>query len=204
MAEGATGRASGPLQRTDTPAAPAAQPAPDGEAVRRRAPGVGAGGLRRGFLDHGGELYGFALRALRDHGRAEDAVQETFARAWRSRRRFDPALGSLRTWLFAIERRVLLDVALAATRAAHDPLDDELVALEEDWIDDALRRWQVSEALARLDEPHRRVLRELYLQDRTSKEVAQRVAIPEGTVRSRAFYALRSLRAHLTALGYEP
>ncbi len=166
--------------------------------------GIGAAGIRQGFVDHGGELYGFAVRTLRDHSRAEDAVQETFTRAWRSRRRFDPALGSLRTWLFAIERRVLLDLAVAAARSTHEALDEEMVALEEEWIDDALRRWQVSEALGRLDDKHRRVLDELYLQGRTSKEVAERVAIPEGTVRSRAFYALRTLRARLTEIGFEP
>lgn len=204
MSDGsATG--SGSLQGEACAVAPARSAAPATMTGRLPAAGrLGAAGLRQGFLDHGGELYGFAARALQDHGRAEDAVQETFVRAWRSRHRFDPELGSLRTWLFAIERRVLLDVAMVASKHSHVELDEGLVALEEDWIDAALSRWQVGEALARLDERHRRVLDELYLQGRTSKEVAARVSIPEGTVRSRAFYALRVLRARLTELGFEP
>ena len=68
-------------------------------------------GLREAFLAHGGELFGFARRSLNSKEYAEDAVQETFSRAWRSRSRFDPSLGSLRTWLFAIERRVILDIS---------------------------------------------------------------------------------------------
>ena len=53
-------------------------------------------GLHAAFVTHGGELFGFARRSLGDNGLAEEAVQETFMRAWRSRHRFDPGLGSLR------------------------------------------------------------------------------------------------------------
>lgn len=57
-------------------------------------------GLRTACRAHGSELYGLAVRTLGDRGLAEDAVQETtFLRAWHAADRFDPALGSLRTWL---------------------------------------------------------------------------------------------------------
>ena len=60
--------------------------------------------VREAYAAHAGELYGFALRSLGDSGLAEEAVQETFVRAWRAGDRFDPQIGSLRTWLFAILR----------------------------------------------------------------------------------------------------
>jgi RNA polymerase sigma-70 factor (ECF subfamily) len=65
--------------------------------------------LRAAYNAHGPELYRFALRSLGDDGAAQDAVQETFLRAWRSSSRFDPELASLRVWLFAIARNTVVD-----------------------------------------------------------------------------------------------
>src|ERR671937_598350 len=94
--------------------------------------------VREAYSAHAGELYGFAMRSLADPGLAEEAVQETFLRAWRAGQRFDPELGSLRTWLFAILRNVVIDLgraraarpALAAgtPEAAHEPLEQVLLS----------------------------------------------------------------------------
>jgi RNA polymerase sigma-70 factor (ECF subfamily) len=62
--------------------------------------------MTQAYDAHAGELYGFALRGLEDRSLAEEAVQETFVRAWRAAPRFDPAIGAVRTWLFAICRTV--------------------------------------------------------------------------------------------------
>src|SRR5215469_3048832 len=70
-------------------------------------------GVRTVYAAHGSELYRFALRSLGDRGLAEEAVQETFVRAWQAADRFDDALGSLRTWLFAIIRNVVIDLSRA-------------------------------------------------------------------------------------------
>lgn len=160
-------------------------------------------GLRVAFLAYGGELLGFARRSVRDQGRAEDVVQETFLRAWRSRRRFDPSLGSLRAWLFAIERRVLIDHAAKTAPMPDDRRHAIATPFEEDWVDEALLGWQVAEAVERLDDAHRMVVVELYVNGRTSREVSELFAIPEGTVRSRAYYALRSLRVILEDVGWD-
>ncbi len=79
-------------------------------------------GLRAAYRAHGSELYGLAVRTLGDRGLAEEAVQETFLRAWHAADRFDPALGSLRTWLFAIARNAVIDIGRA--RAARPRLAD--------------------------------------------------------------------------------
>jgi RNA polymerase sigma-70 factor, ECF subfamily len=161
-------------------------------------------GLRAAFLAHGSELLGFARRSLRGSASAEDVVQETFARAWRSRHRFDPELGSLRTWLFAIERRAVLDVVGRQARQQTEPLADGDGAAIEDRVDAALLSWQLATVLARLDDDHRLVITELYFNGRTSREVSSLFGIPEGTVRSRAYYALRTLRGHLEDVGWNP
>src|SRR3712207_4036754 len=67
--------------------------------------------VRAAYAAHGAELYRFALRQLGDGGAAQDVVQEVFLRAWRSADAYDPRLASLRTWLFAIARNVVVDEA---------------------------------------------------------------------------------------------
>src|SRR5215471_7197217 len=102
-------------------------------------------GVRAVYAAHGPELYRFALRSLGDRGLAEEAVQETFVRAWQAADRFDESLGSLRTWLFAIIRNVVIDMSRA--RAVRPGLaggvsgSDEIV-LDDD-IDRVLVAWQV-------------------------------------------------------------
>lgn len=78
-------------------------------------PGLGdEQGLGAAYAAYGAELYRFVPRGLGDAGAAQDVVQETFLRAWRAADRFDPALASLRVWLFAIARNAMVDHARAA------------------------------------------------------------------------------------------
>jgi RNA polymerase sigma-70 factor (ECF subfamily) len=168
-------------------------------------------GLRAAYAAHGGELYGFAVRSLGDAGLAEEAVQETFLRAWRHSDRFDPDVASLRTWLFAICRHVIVD--LARRRAVRPPLADVPAASDgaayhgqvdgADEVDRALVAWQVEEALRRIGDDHRRVLVEVYYRARPYAEVAGELGVPVGTVKSRVYYGLRALRLALEEMGVE-
>ena len=153
-------------------------------------------------------MYGFAMRSLADGGLAEEAVQETFVRAWRAADRFDPSLGTLRGWLFSILRHVVIDLARA--RAARPRLATEAVTARaeatpdaDDQFDRALLSWQIEEALRRLGEDHRRVLVETYFRRRPYAEVATELGIPEGTVKSRVYYALKALRLVLEEMGWD-
>src|ERR671936_784527 len=103
--------------------------------------------VREAYNTHSGELYGFAMRSLRDAGLAEEAVQETFLRAWRAGERFDPELGSLRTWLFAILRNVVIDLGRA--RAARPAIAAGTPEASPQPLDEVLLSWQVEEALRR-------------------------------------------------------
>jgi RNA polymerase sigma-70 factor, ECF subfamily len=157
--------------------------------------------VRQAYAAHAGELYGFALRSLEDPGLAEEAVQDTFLRAWRAGERFDPQIGSLRTWLFAILRNVVIDLGRARSSRpvttgdvpdqGHEPLEQMLVS------------WQVEEALRRIGDQHRRVLVETYLRGRPYADVAAELGVPEGTVKSRVYYGLRALRNALEEMGYD-
>jgi RNA polymerase sigma-70 factor (ECF subfamily) len=185
----------GPTEPTVAPARPARRDDPVSESAD-------AAGLRVAFLAHGGELYGYARRSLGDPRAAEDVVQETFIRAWRARDRFDTGLGTLRTWLFTIARRVVIDHARARAIRQTEPLPADIAVADDD-VENAMVGWQVEEALSRLRPDHRQVLVETYYRGRSGREVAEELGIPEGTVRSRLFYALRTLRLALEEMGWD-
>ena len=160
--------------------------------------------LRSAYEAHGAELYRFARRALADGALAEDAVQETFVRAWRASGSYDPARSSQRTWLFAILRNVVIDFARARRSrppvAADDPDADGPATA--DGIDQVLTTWEVEAALEVLETEHRRALIEIHWRGRPYAEVAEELGVPEGTVKSRVYYGLRSMRAALEAQGW--
>jgi RNA polymerase sigma-70 factor (ECF subfamily) len=157
--------------------------------------------VRDAYAAHAGELYGFAVRSLDDAGLAEEAVQETFLRAWRAGERFDPEIGSLRTWLFAILRNVVIDLGRA--RAVRPRVAEGGIEPSVEPLDDALLSWQVEEAMRRIGDDHRRVLVETYYRGRPYAEVASELGVPVGTVKSRVYYGLRALRIVLEEMGYE-
>jgi RNA polymerase sigma-70 factor (ECF subfamily) len=157
--------------------------------------------VREAYAAHAGELYGFAVRSLGDPGLAEEAVQETFLRAWRAGDRFDPQIGSLRTWLFAILRNVAIDLSRA--RASRPAVAEGGIEPSVEPIDEALLGWQMEEAMRQIGEQHRRVLIETYYKGRPYAEVAAELGVPEGTVKSRVFYGLRALRVALEEIGYD-
>lgn len=166
-------------------------------------------GLRAAYAAHAGEMFGFAVRSLDDRGLAEEAVQEAFVRAWRFGDRFDPQLGTMRTWLFAILRHVVIDIARARS-IRPEPASDEAIqratdgdASSEDRLEHALLAWQIEEALRRIGDDHRRVVLETYYRRRPYSEVAVMLGIPEGTVKSRVYYALRALRLALEEMGWD-
>ena len=157
--------------------------------------------VREAYVAHSGELYGFALRSLNDAGLAEEAVQETFLRAWRAGERYDPQIGSLRTWLFAILRNVVIDLGRA--RASRPKVAEGGIEPSVEPLEQALLAWQVEEAMRRIGEDHRRILLETHFKARPYAEVAAELGVPEGTVKSRVYYGLRALRVALEEMGYQ-
>ena len=157
--------------------------------------------MREAYAAHAAELYGFAVRSLADPGLAEEAVQETFLRAWRAGERFDPQIGSLRTWLFAILRNVVIDLSRA--RSVRPSVAEGGVEPSVEPFDEALLSWQIEEAMRRIGDDHRRVLVETYYRGRPYAEVAEELGVPEGTVKSRVYYGLRALRVVLEEMGYD-
>jgi RNA polymerase sigma-70 factor (ECF subfamily) len=132
------------------------------------------------------------------HEAAEDAVQETFLRAWHHLPRLQLDPRPVRPWLTLVLRRVLTD-AHRRNRVyakAQGRLCDRPVSGDYDRVDD---RRRLDQALRRLSPSHRHVLMQIYYCDTPINRVAADLGIPAGTVRSRLHYAVRRLRHHLDA-----
>jgi RNA polymerase sigma-70 factor, ECF subfamily len=146
-------------------------------------------------------LYRLGLRLLKDEGMAEELVQDTFARLWRTAARFDPARGSARTYLFVIAYGAAGDLR---RRSASRPLDvtpgDQVEArapAAADGLDQVLLGMAVGDALDTLSPDHNAVLRMYFEEDLSQPQIADRLGIPLGTVKTRTHHALRALRREL-------
>jgi RNA polymerase sigma-70 factor (ECF subfamily) len=142
-----------------------------------------------------------ARALLGDPGAAEDAVQETFLRAWAACRSFDPSAGpALATWLGTIGRNVAVDMLRARSvrpRLAAEADDrDERTGTTED-VDAALQRMVLIDALSQVSPEHRGVVLLAVVRDRPYADVAAALDIPVGTVKSRVHHALRGMRRSL-------
>ena len=182
------------------------QPAPTGDEDLARAFAAGEEeALAEAFRRWGALVHGLALRALGPTD-AQDVVQAVFVSAWRSREGFDPARGPLPAWLVGITRRRVAD-ALGARHvreevatdpgvltAAGDAAGGESVPQEE-----VLDRMLVLEELERIGEPQRTLVRMAFFEDLTHVQIAERTALPVGTVKSHLRRTLRRLRDRLEA-----
>ncbi|WP_249416551.1 sigma-70 family RNA polymerase sigma factor [Streptomyces sp. TS71-3] len=159
--------------------------------------------MRALYQEHAGPLFGYVLRLVAgDRQRAEDVVQETLIRAWKNAGQLHRATGSVRPWLVTVARRIVIDGhrSRQARPQEVDPTPLEVVPADDE-IDRALWLMTLSDALGDLTPAHRDVLVETYFKGRTVNEAAEVLGVPGGTVRSRVFYALRSLKLALEERG---
>ncbi len=145
----------------------------------------------------GGVAYRLAVRVLRDPALAQDAVQDAFLAVWRTAVAFDPARGKASTWLLTLVHRRAVDVVRREDRRRAEPLDDAPVAAG-DAVDETAEvreeRRRVQAALAQLPPDQREALELAYYGGLSQSELAERLGVPLGTVKSRMFTGLSKLR----------
>jgi RNA polymerase sigma-70 factor (ECF subfamily) len=160
--------------------------------------------VRALYAEHAAALLRYVWRMTDgDRQRAEDIVQETLLRAWLHPEAI--AHRPARPWLFAVARNLAVDAHRAKKARPHEVGEGALsVVPVPDEADRVLESWAVADALAALRPDHRRVLLETYYHGRSVSEAAAVLGIPAGTVKSRAFYALRALKLELEERGLAP
>jgi RNA polymerase sigma-70 factor (ECF subfamily) len=167
-------------------------------------PGARSGGsddalIRAVYEQHGQAVLAYATKLTGDRAAAEDVLQETLVRAWRHSEVLVNGQGSVRGWLLTVAGRIVVDRARA--RAARPREVTESPAqppTERDHADQVINSMEMFEALQKLSEEHREVIVQLYFRGCSLREASTALGVPEGTVKSRSYHALRVLRKSLS------
>lgn len=150
--------------------------------------------LAKLYARHSPLLLGLALRIVRERREAEDLLHDVFLEAWRSARDFDPKRGRVRTWLAIRMRSRALDMQKSA-RVSRNAGDGGLELLVDHTEHASPDHARVRTALANLGPDQRKVLELAYFEGLSCSEIATRVSIPVGTVKSRIAAGLDRLRS---------
>jgi RNA polymerase sigma factor (sigma-70 family) len=155
--------------------------------------------FERLYDEHAQALYGFLAYRTGDRALAEDLLADTFERALRARRRFDPARGSTKTWLYSIALNALRDHMRRRTVAerAGAELAVPDAGAAADSTEAVAQRDELARALATLSEEERQVVALRFGADLTVPEIAKLQKEKLTTVEGRLYRALGKLRERL-------
>jgi RNA polymerase sigma-70 factor, ECF subfamily len=169
----------------------------DGELIRRTGDGD-RGAFEVLYRRYSRPVFGLALRRLGDRGRAEDAVQETFASIWRAARSYRPERGPGAPWLYAVARNAIIDRSRARNEPpAEAPDEASPESGPPERVEAGWTAWRVHRALEELSPNERAVIELAYWSGLSQSEVAEYLGIPLGTVKTRTRAALTHLANQL-------
>jgi RNA polymerase sigma-70 factor (ECF subfamily) len=154
------------------------------------------------YRRYGRRLYRFGVKHLGNEGLAEEMVQEIFVRLWRTAGRFDAEKASVGTYLFVIARSAAADIRKRPSSRPLQPVDDVDLPPQSDKVDQIIDSITIRDAMDSLGAGHAEVLRLAYEEDLTQSQIAERLKIPLGTVKTRMFNGMRAMRAALVERGF--
>ena len=154
------------------------------------------------YRRYGKRLYRFGVQQLGNEGLAEEMVQETFVRLWRAAGRFDAEKSSVGTYLYVIARSVAADIRKRPSSRSLMPVKELDVPSIPDDVDQILDGMVVREALDALGRGHADVIRLAQEEGLTQPQIAERLGLPLGTVKTRTFHGMRALRTALIERGF--
>jgi RNA polymerase sigma-70 factor (ECF subfamily) len=159
--------------------------------------------LRIIYQDTSAKLFGVCLRILKDRNEAEDVLQDVYVTVWRKAAAFDPGRASPITWLVAIARNRAIDRlrASAVSRRiepieAADAVSDPAPAAVER-VEQAQQQQRLARCLEELEARHASAIRAAFLDGATYEELAARMSVPLGTMKSWIRRGLLKLRVCL-------
>ncbi len=164
--------------------------------------------VRLVYRAYGRLVYAVAFKVLAERGLCEEATQLTFLKAWRAAGGFDPSR-ELGPWLATLARRVAIDLYRREAHRAAGSLevaatDDPALASAPASADGLYEVWEVRRAVSELPADEREVVRLQHFEGFAHAQIAERLRVPVGTVKSRSFRAHRRLAADLGHLRDEP
>lgn len=179
------------------------------EALVALVAGGDSAALEQLYSRYGRIVYGLALKILNNPEHAEDVVQETFWRVWRRAATFQSGSGQFTPWLFGIARNLCIDeLRRRQARPAATAVEDQVLLSIPDSqspIDEltweAERRRLITSALGALPADQRQVIELAYFAGLSQREIADQLASPLGTVKTRVRLALQKLKGLLQHQG---
>lgn len=150
-------------------------------------------------------VYSFAYRCSGDASASEEIVQDVFVKIWKTTARYQPGQGKVSTWILSITRNAAIDYHRRTKRHQTGTVqgDESLVYISDpapgpgDVAETAHTRLIIKHAMASLSTEQREIVEAMYFQGQTQQEIAHRLGIPPGTVKSRARLAMVKLRSQL-------
>jgi RNA polymerase sigma-70 factor, ECF subfamily len=156
--------------------------------------------VRAVYSRYAGPIVTVAMGTLGKRELADEVVQTTMLKAWRAAASFDPSR-DLAPWLYAIARRVAIDIYRREARAGTpEELTDDRAAVVPLSFERTWEAWEVRCALERLPPDEREVVRLAHFLGMTHAEISEHLNVPLGTVKSRsnrAYKRLAALLAHV-------
>lgn len=150
---------------------------------------------------HAGPIRRYVVHLTGSSASADDVVQETLLRAWRTPRILEQEVTTTRAWMFTVARHLVIDEARSARRRHEHPVAELPERASGDVTDRLFDAILIEDALAELSPEHRAVIVAAYYGGHTVAEIATELGIPGGTVKSRMHYGLRALRLALQERG---
>ena len=175
--------------------------------LHRRIRARDSGAFEQLYARYSSAIYGLALRVTGHEPLAQEVVNDAFLAIWRAPEAYDPARGSLRTFLMSLTHHRAVDAVRKEERLRKrtqralnlDETTGEDVAegvVEDAWLAD--RRRLVTKALETLPHDQKQVLEMAYFGGKTQARIAEELSIPLGTVKTRTLAAMRKMRAALS------
>ena len=155
------------------------------------------------YRRYGGRIYRFGLNLLGDAGLADELVQECFVRLWRTAGRFDLSRGTVAAYMFVMGRSIAADLRKRPSSRPLMLVDEAQIPAQPDSVDQILETLMMRDALDSLSAAHREVLILVHAEGLTQSQIAERLGLPLGTVKTRMYHGLRALRAALGERGYD-
>jgi len=182
--------------------APEAVAAEEATLVARIAAGDIGAPVAELYRRYGRRLYRFGVKQLGNEGLAEEMVQETFVRLWRTAGRFDAGKANVGTYLYVLARSAAADIYKRPSSRSLISADEVGEAAMTDSVDQILDAMIVREAFESLGAGQAEVIRLAHDEGLTQSQIAERLNVPLGTVKTRTFHGMRALRTVLLERGF--